>query len=165
MNRKFLILALAMIILISLVSWLPTLPSTSVQAVLPVTVVTPALDPAPPSVALVPVEPAALPATTLDLPMPPKVSASVTALPIKQGNQEIDLMIKGKSNAWVEIKNSTGALVFNQLVKTGETHHIKSDLVLNVVVGYAEGVEIQVRGKAFDLTPFNRGSVARFEVK
>jgi cytoskeleton protein RodZ len=74
-------------------------------------------------------------------------------------------MIKGKSNAWVEIKNSTGALVFNQLVKTGETHHIKSDLVLNVVVGYAEGVEIQVRGKAFDLTPFNRGSVARFEVK
>jgi cytoskeleton protein RodZ len=51
------------------------------------------------------------------------------------------------------------------LVKTGETHFIQSETVLSVVIGFAEGVDVEVRGKAFDLTPFNRGSIARFEVK
>jgi len=164
-NRKSLILALAMVILISLVSWLPSWPSASVQSVLPVTAVKPAIEQFLSSVTLVPSEPAFLPETKIDVPEPSKETASVTGVPVKQAGQEIDLVIKGKSNAWVEVKNSSGALVFNQLVKTGETHHIQSELVLSVVVGNAEGVEIQVRGKAFDLAPFNRGAVARFEVK
>jgi len=164
-NRKFLILALTMVILISLVSWLPSWPIASIQSVLRVTAVTPAIEPFLSSVTLVPSEPAFLPETKIDVPEPSKETASVTGVPVKQAGQEIDLVIKGKSNAWVEVKNSSGALVFNQLVKTGETHHIQSELVLSVVVGNAEGVEIQVRGKAFDLAPFNRGAVARFEVK
>lgn len=164
-NQKSLILALAMVILISLVIWLPTWPIASIQSVLPVTAVTPAIEPFLSSVTLVPSEPAFLPATKIDVPEPSKETASVTGVPVKQVDQEIDLMIKGKSNAWVEVKNNTGALVFNQLVKKGETHHIQSELVLSVVVGNADGVEIQVRGKAFDLEPFNRGAVARFEVK
>ncbi len=164
-NQKSLILALAMVILISLVIWLPTWPIASIQSVLPVTAVTPAIEPFLSSVTLVPSEPAFLPATKIDVPEPSKETASVTGVPVKQVDQEIDLLIKGKSNAWVEVKNNTGALVFNQLVKKGETHHIQSELVLSVVVGNADGVEIQVRGKAFDLEPFNRGAVARFEVK
>lgn len=164
-NQKSLILALAMVILISLVIWLPTWPIASIQSVLPVTAVTPAIEPFLSSVTLVPSEPAFLPATKIDVPEPSKETASVTGVPVKQVDQEIDLLIKGKSNAWVEVKNNTGALVFNQLVKKGETHHIQSELVLSVVVGNADGVEIQVRGKAFDLAPFNRGAVARFEVK
>ncbi len=164
-NQKSLILALAMVILISLVIWLPTWPIASIQSVLPVTAVRPAIEPFLSSVTLVPSEPAFLPATKIDVPEPSKETASVTGVPVKQVDQEIDLLIKGKSNAWVEVKNNTGALVFNQLVKKGETHHIQSELVLSVVVGNADGVEIQVRGKAFDLAPFNRGAVARFEVK
>jgi len=164
-NRKFLILALAIMILISMVSWLPSWPIASIQSVLPVTAVTPAIEPFLSSVTLVPSEPADSTATKVDFPEPPKEIASVTGMTVKQANQKIDLMIKGKSDAWVEVKNSTGALVFNQLVKTGQTHRIQSELVLSVVVGNAEGVEIQVRGKVFDLAPFNRGAVARFEVK
>jgi cytoskeleton protein RodZ len=164
-NRKFLILALAMVILISLVSWLPSWPIASIQSVLRVTAVTPAIEPFLSSVTLVPSEPAVSTATKVDLPEPSKETASVTGEPVEQASQEIDLMIKGKSDAWVEVKNSTGALIFNQLVKKGETHRIKGELILSVVVGNAEGVELQVRGKAFDLTPFIRGPVARFEVK
>jgi cytoskeleton protein RodZ len=107
-----------------------------------------------------------VPATTTALSQDAaKVNAVQMAIPSKTDGRAIDLVIKGKSDAWVEVKNSAGALVFNQLVKTGETHHIQSEMVLSVVVGFAEGVEVEVRGKAFDLTPFNRGSVARFEVK
>ena len=164
-NRKFLILALTIIILISLVSWLPSWPIASIQSVVPVTAETPANEPFLSSVTLVPSEPAVATPTKADLPEPTTETATLTNVPVEQAIQEIDLMIKGKSDAWVEVKNNTGALVFNQLVKKGETHRIKSELILSVVLGNAEGVEIQVRGKIFDLAPFIRGPVARFEVK
>jgi cytoskeleton protein RodZ len=161
-NRQFLILALAMVFLIALVVWLPSWPASSDQPDSAVTEVKPDLASAGTTVTSV----ISVPATTTALPQDAaKVNAVQMAIPSKTDGRAIDLVIKGKSDAWVEVKNSAGALVFNQLVKTGETHHIQSEMVLSVVVGFAEGVEVEVRGKAFDLTPFNRGSVARFEVK
>lgn len=161
-NRQFLILALAMVFLIALVAWLPSWPGSSIQADLAVTEVKPDLASSGTTVTSV----ISVPATTTALPQDAaKANVVQMAMPSKTDGRAIDLVIKGKSDAWVEVKNSAGALVFNQLVKTGETHHIQSEMVLSVVVGFAEGVEVEVRGKAFDLTPFNRGSVARFEVK
>jgi cytoskeleton protein RodZ len=76
------------------------------------------------------------------------------------------LIFKGKSDeAWVEVRDSTGAVVFNQLVKAGETHAVQGAPALTVVVGLADAVEVLVRGQPLDLTPFSRGAVARFEVK
>jgi cytoskeleton protein RodZ len=161
-NRQFLVLALAVIFLIALVTWLPTWPTSSAPANVPVAEVKP--DPASAGTTVTSV--ISVPATTQALPQDAaKANTVPTATPFKTDGRAVDLVIKGKSDAWVEVKNSAGDLVFNQLVKTGEIHHIQSEMVLSVVVGVAEGVEVEVRGKAFDLTPFNRGSVARFEVK
>ena len=53
-----------------------------------------------------------------------------------------------------------------RVVQPGETVGLSSNLPLSVVVGRAAGVDVQVRGKAFDLAPFTRGgTVARFEIK
>jgi len=160
-NLHFLMLALVMVLLIAWVAWSPSWstrsdfaePSAEVQSGLASagTKVT--------SIISVPVTTNAMAQDAA------KVNAAQTPSTLKADGLAIDLVIKGKSDAWVEVKNSAGALVFNQLVKTGETHFIQSETVLSVVIGFAEGVDVEVRGKAFDLTPFNRGSIARFEVK
>jgi cytoskeleton protein RodZ len=43
---------------------------------------------------------------------------------------------------------------------------LNGTLPLQVVIGRASGVDVRVRGKAFDLAPLTRsGGVARFEIK
>jgi cytoskeleton protein RodZ len=75
------------------------------------------------------------------------------------------LVLIGKFESWVQVKNTTGQLVFNQLVKPGDRHVLKIEGTMNVVIGFADGVQVQLRGKSFDLTPVSKGTVARFEVK
>jgi cytoskeleton protein RodZ len=91
---------------------------------------------------------------------PVQISPAAPTLPV-----ESSLLLIGQSDAWVEVKNSTGQLVFNQLVKSGDRHLLKIEGTMNVVIGFADGVQVQLRGKPFDLTPFSKGAVARFEVK
>ncbi|WP_431272967.1 DUF4115 domain-containing protein [Variovorax ureilyticus] len=56
--------------------------------------------------------------------------------------------------------------MLHRTVKAGETVGLTGTLPLSVVVGRAAGVQVQVRGKPFDLAPLARsGGVARFEVK
>jgi len=52
-----------------------------------------------------------------------------------------------------------------RLLKAGESVEFADATPYTVVLGRAEGAEVKVRGRAFDLTPFVRNSVARFEVK
>jgi len=156
-NRKFLLTSMVLVISILLIIWLPSWPTQPTASV--------PTQPAPTDSAVTTVMPS-------ELPIPPgaaPASASVTtpdpAAPSTVSGKEVALVFKGKSDSWVEVRNSTGAVVFSQLVRAGETHQVKAEPLLNVVIGMADGVDVQVRGQAFDLTPFSRGAVARFEVK
>jgi len=169
-SRKFFVLALLILVLIALVVWLPQWPGsaavnlhlTSSEALEPAASTT-AASPAMPLVVLLPSESSNPPAIGADMPTSkPLTSASGTL----GANSALELTFVGKSDeAWVEVKDITGALVFNKLVKSGETHVVKGVPALTVVVGLADAVEVRVRGQALDLTPFSRGAVARFEVK
>jgi cytoskeleton protein RodZ len=161
-GRKFLWLVLLMV-LIALVAWLPEWPASAPQSdpVIPQAAVSDAAAPSTPMVVLLPSE------SSTDLApgnavasLKPAASTSVST------SGALEVVFKGKSDdAWVEVKDSNGALVFSQLVKAGETHTVKGMPALTVVVGLADAVEVLVRGQPLDLTPFSRGAVARFEVK
>ncbi len=170
-HRLFLGLALVLMVLIALVIWMPQWPSGFVNSpqvpasVTGVAIETPltAAPPSNPMVVLLPSEPAsdidagraAVNAKTL------AVSSASTGM-----NAGLEITFKGKSDeSWVEVKDHAGGMVFNKLVKPGETHVVKGVPVLTVVVGLADAVEVLVRGQPLDLTPFSRGAVARFEVK
>jgi cytoskeleton protein RodZ len=103
---------------------------------------------------------------------PPAPEVTAEALPAKAPPVEPSslpadsgLVLIGKFESWVQVKNTTGQLVFNQLVKPGDRHVLKIEGTMNVVIGFADGVQVQLRGKSFDLTPVSKGTVARFEVK
>jgi len=169
-------LALGLLLLIALVVWWPEYHA-------PITTASPQAQEAPPDTAQAS---PATPPTVVMLPSDgalavsapisnvqsatPEVAAEALpakATPVESSSLPADsgLLLIGKSESWVQVKNTTGQLVFNQLVKPGDRHVLEIEGTMNVVIGFADGVQVQLRGKPLDLTPFSKGAVARFEVK
>ena len=88
-------------------------------------------------------------------------SASASLLPSSSGV----LMFSAKSQSWVEVTDAKGRVVLRRNLAAGETAGASGALPLSAVVGRADATEVQVRGKAFDLSAHARDNVARFEVK
>ncbi|MGJ7510975.1 helix-turn-helix domain-containing protein [Variovorax sp. GT1P44] len=71
-----------------------------------------------------------------------------------------------REDSWITVTEAGGKELLRRTVKAGETVGLTGTLPLKVVVGRAAGVEVRVRGKAYDLAPVTRsGGVARFEIK
>ncbi|HEY2254221.1 MAG TPA: DUF4115 domain-containing protein, partial [Variovorax sp.] len=103
-------------------------------------------------------------------PLPPAETAPVEAVaavdpPTAAASKDM-IVIVARDETWVTVTEAGGKHLLNRTVKAGETVGLSGNLPLSVVVGRASGVDVQVRGKPFDLTPLARsGGVARFEVK
>jgi cytoskeleton protein RodZ len=99
----------------------------------------------------------------------PAVPAPAAAAPAVQApaSAGTDLIVfVAREDSWITVNDSTGKSLLRRTVQAGETVGLSGALPLSVVVGRASGVDVQVRGKAFDLKPVTRGGgVARFEVK
>lgn len=76
------------------------------------------------------------------------------------------LVFVARADSWVTVTEGDGKQLLRRTVQTGETVSVTGGLPLTVVVGRASGIDVKVRGKAFDLGPVTKGGgVARFEVK
>ena len=75
------------------------------------------------------------------------------------------VVFSAKSESWVEVTDSKGLVVLRRTLNAGEVAGASGALPLAAVVGRADATQVQVRGKAFDLSAFARDNVARFEVK
>jgi cytoskeleton protein RodZ len=170
-NRKFLLWAGVLMVLIALVLWLPQWPVVSLDSTpAPTSTGVTAADntaissaQSPPLVVLLPSDPAQDVESSRALTsgkMPSATTSETSAV------SPLEVIFKGKADeSWVEVKDNTGAVIFSKLVKSGDTHVVKGLPVLTVVVGLSDAVDVWVRGQALDLSPFSRGAVARFEVK
>lgn len=128
-----------------------------------------AVTPAPVS-ATVPLEPtklpAAPPATTLVPTAPAAVATPAPAAPtsvVAAGTPT--LAITTKADTWLEVTSPGGTVLVKRMLKAGESVEFAEPATYSVLLGRADGAEVKVRGRAFDLAPFVRNSVARFEVK
>lgn len=76
------------------------------------------------------------------------------------------IVFVARDDTWISVAEPGGKQLLHRTVKAGETVGLTGTLPLSVIVGRAAGVQVQVRGKPFDLAPLARsGGVARFEVK
>ncbi|MBU2285900.1 MAG: DUF4115 domain-containing protein, partial [Gammaproteobacteria bacterium] len=76
------------------------------------------------------------------------------------------LVLKAREDSWISVSEAGGKPLMRRTLKAGESIKLNGNLPLAVVVGRANGIEAQVRGKPFDLAPVTgSGGVARFEVK
>ena len=75
------------------------------------------------------------------------------------------LLLRTRSESWVQVKDSAGAVVLQRNLAAAETVSVSGAVPMSVVIGRADATEVFVRGKPFDLAAVSRENVARFEVK
>lgn len=75
------------------------------------------------------------------------------------------LEFRAREATWVQVRDSTKAVVFERTLTKGASVSATGILPLSVVIGRADSTDVFVRGKPFSLTPVVKENVARFEVK
>lgn len=75
------------------------------------------------------------------------------------------LNIKATGDSWVEVVDGAGVSQVQRMLKTGDVLSFSVTPPYSVVLGRADAVEVSVRGQPFDVMPYARNSVARFQVK
>lgn len=128
-------------------------PAPAVAAPAPALVATPALSAAATAAPATAAAPASAPAVVASAPAPAADAPAGT------------LVLRARSESWVQVKDATGALALQRNLAAGESVSVSAQPPLAVVVGRADATEVTVRGKPFDLTAVSRDNVARFEVK
>lgn len=66
---------------------------------------------------------------------------------------------------WVQVVDAKGDVRLRRNIAAGERIECGGALPLVVVIGRADSVDVEIRGKPFDFSAFARDNVARFEVK
>jgi cytoskeleton protein RodZ len=107
-------------------------------------------------------DPAAAPAVATE---PPAVAAPAATEPGAAVAANGLLSIRAVSESWIEVVNGSGAQVVQRVLKPGEALDFSTAPPYSVVLGRADAVQVTVRGQPFDVMPYARNSVARFEVK
>jgi cytoskeleton protein RodZ len=75
------------------------------------------------------------------------------------------LHLAAVNDSWVEVIDGSGKVQIQRVMKKGDVMDFSSTPPYSVVLGRSDAVTVQVRGQAFDVSPFARNSVARFQVK
>jgi cytoskeleton protein RodZ len=116
-----------------------------------------------------PVEPVVVSQPALDAQpvASPEVLTPMAAQPVPVVSGEVLLSIRAVNESWIEVASGSGpgAQVLQRVLKPGEVLDLSTAPPYAVVVGRADAVQVTVRGQPFDVMPFARNSVARFEVK
>ena len=94
----------------------------------------------------------------------PREAAALLAEPAPAAGADT-VMLKSKGASWIEVLNAKRVVQLRKTLAAGEAIGVSGVLPLYVTVGRADAVEVQVRGKPFDLAPVTKDNVARFEVR
>lgn len=106
----------------------------------------------------------------VQVPVPPSVSPALAAstpasAPLEAVASPGHVSFRASGQSWIKVTDAKGTVVFSRLLASGEAAEASGAPPLAVVVGRSDLTQVQVRGKAFDLSAVSRDNVARFEVK
>lgn len=75
------------------------------------------------------------------------------------------VVFRATGESWVEVTDAKRQIVLRRTLTTGESVGVSGALPLSATVGRANMTEVAIRGQAFNLAPWSKDNVARFEVK
>ena len=126
------------------------------------------------TVPVVPVRSQPVPSETEAAPMAAPSAAPVLAPATSAATAQVLLIepmatgiivFRAKGESWVEVTDAKKVVVLRRTLAAGEEVGATGVLPLSAVVGRADATQVQIHGKAFDLTGVSKDNVARFEVK
>lgn len=72
--------------------------------------------------------------------------------------------LKISADSWIEIYDRDGQKVMVGLARAGDTFELHGTAPFSVLLGFAQGIRIELNGKQFDPAPYSRSGVARFNL-
>lgn len=118
----------------------PSNPSPQVASILPGPSTTPAYTPPPPLAAPAPAATAA-PAAPVPVAPPPGIAAAPTV-------GESRVVLRLKSDAWIQVRERQGQVLLNRVMRGGETWPVPKGAQLLLTTGNAGGTELLVDGQS-----------------
>jgi len=97
----------------------------------------------------------------------PPVSVSDTASQVarkEEAQGPAELTLRFTQDSWVEMTSRERKLVVGTQ-HAGTERTVRAEPPIDILLGNAPGVEMTWRGKPFDLTPYQRGKVARIKLE
>ena len=86
-----------------------------------------------------------------------------TSSPVQKPAEMV--VIRAKGTTWVEVVDSSGAVLVRRTLQADGVTSATGVTPLAVVVGKADMVDVEVRGKPFNMSAISKDNVARFQVK
>lgn len=93
------------------------------------------------------------------------LSPSVVTMPTASPVADAMLTLTASKESWVKVIDAKGTVLLSRLLVPGEVVQASGSPPLDAVIGRADVMRVEVRGKWLDLAPLSRDNVARFEVK
>lgn len=75
------------------------------------------------------------------------------------------LVLKARGASWVQVVDAKGVVQLTKTLAVGDVVKSTGALPLSVVIGRADAIDVEVRGKALGLGSIAKDNVARFEVR
>ncbi|WP_176955132.1 helix-turn-helix domain-containing protein [Rhodoferax sp. OV413] len=107
----------------------------------------------------------AVPAAPAAVASAPVLAPAVVAASAPVAVSAAAAVLTAKAESWVKVTDAKGVVSLGRILAPGEVVEVAGTLPLAVVVGRVDAVQLQVRGQPFDMLPFAKDHVARFEVK
>ncbi|MBS1133991.1 MAG: hypothetical protein H6R02_1132 [Burkholderiaceae bacterium] len=156
-RRLVVVGAVLLLIVLGILGWYATresAPRSTTGTVVPAASAVQAPPPAPP--------PVTEPATALPAAVPAGAPESAALLEPIPPPPLLKLRFGGAS--WAEVKDAEGKVLHSQHNTAGTEFVIEGTPPFYVVIGDATKTSVEVRGEAYDLSPYSRQNVARFTI-
>lgn len=96
---------------------------------------------------------------------PTAAGESFASASVGGGSGSGEVRLNFARDAWVEVKDATGSIVFSQLNTAGSERIVRGQPPFQLVVGNASGVTVTYNARAVDLAPHTRTDVARITLE
>ncbi|MBU1691458.1 MAG: DUF4115 domain-containing protein [Gammaproteobacteria bacterium] len=107
--------------------------------------------------------PATVPAAVMVAPAAAEAPVSSAPSPAEVGGQRLQFVFDG--DAWVEVKDKGGKVIFYQLNSKGSQQSVRGNPPFSMVIGNAAHVRLTYNDKPIDLTPHIKVDVARLTIE
>lgn len=137
--------------------------------------VAPAITPTPARVASVPAPPLPTPVRVTPRPLPtpgallptPPVAGTQPVAPVAAAGPtapetRASLVLYADEESWVDVRDALQNKLLYETVPAGRRVVLEGAVPLKLFIGNAPGVRVEFNGKPYDITPYQRGLIARF---
>ena len=95
----------------------------------------------------------------------PDIAADVVPLPPASAPPGVGrVVLRVRSSSWIEVYDGAGERLYYSTGQAGDTIDVQGSEPIKVLLGFADGVQVEYNGQAFDSERYTTRGLARFQL-